>query len=217
MNIKRTLLGAFAYIYQYRKPFSKALLLPVVFLVVIELMPVHESDTGSIFLLRFLSFLIYIVLAISTHRIILLGPQSVSEWGVYMPGKREFTFFMYSIGIGLLMIPFSFLSFIPYMGFLVAGISMAYMMGRLSLILPAIATDREWSFSDSWKATRNHQVLMMVVVGLFPFIISIPELLLSYIPYSGLLVSLLSAITLILVISALSVAFQVIAENPAED
>ena len=94
MIIKRTLLGALAYLYQYRKPFLKALLLPVMFLVAIELIPVHESDTGSMFLLSFISFMVYIILAITVHRIILLGPQSVSEWGVYMPGRREFDFLM---------------------------------------------------------------------------------------------------------------------------
>lgn len=216
MNIKRTLLGTIAYVYQYRKSLFKALLLPVLLLVTLELIPVQELDSGSRLLLSFLSFLVYIILAVVTHRIILLGPQFVSEWGVYMPGKREFNFFMYSIGISLCMMPFSFLSFIPDIGRLIAGVSMAYMMGRLSLVLPAIATDRGWSFSDSWKATKDHQILMMIVVGLFPFLISIPEMLLGYISYSGLLASLLSAITLVLVVSALSVAFQVIAQVPDE-
>ena len=164
------------------------------------------------FLLSFISFMVYIILEITVHRIILLGPQSVSEWGVYMPGRREFDFLMYSIGISLCMIPFIFLSLIPDIGFVISSISMVYMMGRLSLVLPAIATDRGWSFSDSWKATKHHQILMMIVVGLFPFLISIPERMLDYIPYSGLLSSLLSAITLVLVVSALSVAFQVIAQ-----
>ena len=166
--------------------------------------------------LTIVPFFLYAVLAITTHRIILLGPESISEWGVYVPRKREFYFVLYSIGLGLLMIPFGFLALIPTVGWFIAALAIIYMMARLSLVFPAIATDQGWTFSDSWKATRNHQILMMVVVAIFPFVISIPEQLLSHVPYIGVFVSLLSACSMVFVVAALSVAFQVIAESEGE-
>ena len=54
---------------------------------------------------------------------------------------------------------------------------------------------------------------MMVVVAIFPFVISIPEQLLSNLPYAGVFVNLLSALTMVFVVAAVSVAFQVITER----
>jgi len=216
MDIKRTIWGAFGYVYAYRKPFAKALLFPISILVVFGAIPIQEHGSALMVLLTILPLFIYTILAITTHRIILLGPESVSEWGVYVPRKREFYFVLYSIGFGLLMIPFGFFALIPTIGWIIAVAAIIYMMARLSLVFPAIATDQGWSFSDSWKATKNHQILMMVVVAIFPFVISIPEQLLSHVPYAGVFVNLLSALTMVFVVAALSVAFQVITESEGE-
>ncbi|MCG8084078.1 MAG: hypothetical protein AB2689_23440 [Candidatus Thiodiazotropha taylori] len=212
-DIKRTLWGAFGYVYEYRKPFAKALFFPVSILVALGALSIQEPNSVLMVVLVILPWVIYTILAITIHRIILLGPNSVSEWGVYTPGKREAYFILHSIGLSLFMIPFGFISVIPAIGWIVSMIAIIYMMARLSLVFPAIATDQSWAFSDSWKATKNHQALMMVVVAIFPFVISIPERLLSKVPYAGGFVNLLSALTLVFVVSALSVAFKLIAES----
>lgn len=216
MDIKRTIWGAFGYVYVYRTPFAKALLVPIAILVILGAIPIQEPGSTLMVLLTILPLFIYTLLAITTHRIILLGPESVPEWGVYIPRKREFHFVLYSIGMGLCMIPFGFLALIPTVGWVIAVIAIIYMMARLSLVFPAIATDQSWSFPDSWKATRNHQALMLIVVAIFPFAISIPEQLLRHLPYMGLLVNLLSAFTMVFVVAALSVAFKIITENGGE-
>ena len=216
MDIKRTIWGAFGYVYVYRTPFAKALLVPIAILVILGAIPIQEPGSALMVLLTILPLFIYTLLAITTHRIILLGPESVPEWGVYIPRKREFHFVLYSIGMGLCMIPLGFLALIPTVGWVIAVIAIIYMMARLSLVFPAIATDQSWSFPDSWKATRNHQALMLIVVAIFPFAISIPEQLLRHLPYMGLLVNLLSAFTMVFVVAALSVAFKIITENGGE-
>lgn len=213
MNIKRTIFGAFGYVYEYRKEFAKALFIPIVILAGLGTITIEDPSSALMVMLTIIPLFIYTVLAITTHRIILLGPASVSEWGVYVPRKRELYFVLYSIGFGLMMIPFGFLAVIPTIGWIMAVMAIIYMMARLSLVFPAIATDLGWSFSDSWKATKNHQILMMIVVAIFPFVISIPENLLSHVPYTGLFVNLLSGLTMVFVVAALSVAFQVITEN----
>ncbi len=216
MKIKQTILGAFGYVIEYRKSFAKALLIPVAVLAVLGSVPVSISGLSSLILYKILMLLPYVLLAINTHRIILLGPDSVSEWGINMPQKREVYFIIYSFGIGLCATLFNLFIFMPKIGFLLSIAAVIYLLARLSLVFPAIATDRYWTFFDSWKATRGHQILMLVVVAIFPMVIGIPGILLSRIPYMWIFVNVLSAVTMVFVVAALSVAFQVITQEAAE-
>lgn len=215
MNIKRTLLGAFGYVYALRVPLARALLAPVLLLVALDLLPIDGKHPGYVFLGSVASTLLYTLLAVTTHRMILIGPGSVPEWGLYPPTRREVLFVLYSIALGLMMLPIGLLALIPTVGMALTLIAVAYLLGRLSLVFPAIATDQGWSFSRSWRATANHQVLMTVVVVIFPLVMSIPELLLSQLPGLGPLVSLIGACTLVFMVAALSVAFQVITREDA--
>lgn len=218
MLIWKILGGAFGYVFEYRSQLGKALLVPFLVMAGLGLYePDSESVNWPIVIAALLAqILLYTVIAITTHRIILMGPSSIPEWGLYMPSKREIRFILYSIGIGLAMIPLGFLLFIPVIGTPVAIVAIAYVMGRLSLVFPAIATDQGWTFSDSWKATESHQILMMIVAFVFPALMGIPEDLLSYLPYSTVMVNIVSAITLVFIVAALSVAFKVITEETNE-
>ncbi len=216
MYIRRTILGAFGYVFEYRKQFTKALFIPIAVLVLLDVIPIQESEITKIIILFVLPMVIYMVLAITTHRIILLGPQSVPVFGIYIPRKRELLFALYSIAVVSVIMPLVFFILIPTIGYYIALIASLYIIGRLSLVFPAIATDQRWTLYDSWKATHGHQVLMIIVVTIFPFVIGFPEQLLSKIPYISVLVSILSAVTMVFVVAALSVAFQVITEESNE-
>ena len=209
-DIQRTITGAFAYVYEYRKIFAKALLIPITVLVTLESIPFQGGLSVQILLHAVMPFFIYIIMAITTHRIILLGPESVSEWGLYVPKQRELYFFMTSIGVGLMFVPLGFFSIIPYVGWLITMTVSCYLLARLSLVFPAIATAQDWTLSESWKVTKNHQVHMLSVVAIFPFVIGIPEMLLNHVPYMNVFTNLLSAFTTVFVVAALSVAFQII-------
>lgn len=216
MKIKQAILGAFGYVFEYRKQFVKALLIPVVVLIVLGTIPLPIHGLVGVILHEILALLAYALLAIITHRIILLGPGSVPEWGVGVIGKRELYFIGYYIGIGLCLSLVNLFGLISPIGYLISIIAMIYILARLSLVFPAVATDRYWTFFDSWKATRGHQALMLVVVVIFPIVIGIPKMFLSRIPYMGIFASILSAATMVFVVAALSVAFQVITKQPAE-
>ena len=115
MLIRKILAGAFGYIYEYKTQLSKTLFIPLFIIAAIGL---YESDPESfnwpIFVSAFTAeILISTIIAITTHRIILLGPSSVPEWGLFKLTKREFIFLLYSIGIGLIMFPIVFFTFIP--------------------------------------------------------------------------------------------------------
>jgi hypothetical protein len=213
-DIKRTLWGAFGYMYEFRVALVKALLLPFGLLMLLGYFVDPEMEPGFLALLSLLHFVIYAVIVVTTHRIVLLGPESVSEWGLVVPQKRELYFLLYTLGLAICMIPVGLFALIlPGIGIVVSVVVMFYLIARLSLVFPSVATDQGWSFSDSWKATQSHQPLMIVVVVIIPFLIAIPEQLLSFIPYTDFLVVLLSLFSTVYIVAALSVAFQVVTEK----
>jgi len=213
MTIKTTIWGAFGYVYLYRSQLTQTLFIPIALLIAFDFVAIGNTSVPLFYLLNILPIILYVLIAITTHRILLLGPESVSKWGVSMPGKRELFFILYSIGLAICLAPIGFLTLIPYIGGALSFVTMFYIAARVSLVFPAIATDRGWSFLDSWQATRHHQVLMLVVVAVFPLAIGIPEMLLSNIPYITPVLSLIAAMTMVLTIAALSVAFQIITKE----
>lgn len=214
MEIKKVILGAFGYVYVYRVAFAKSLVIPfILFLIVISLVPYVWLDSSSSFGLALLSMMIYVVFAITTHRIIIIGPTAVPKWGFYKLTKRELSFVLHIIGIGLIMVPITLFQLIPFFGSILTTVLLSYIFSRLSLVFPAIATDDPMSFKESWNATRNHQLLMLIIVIIFPLGLSIPETILMNIPHTRILVNILSVVTYIFGVAALSVAFQVIKEK----
>lgn len=210
-------MGALGYVYHYKIQFLKILVFPFLFFTVYYLNASLSDNAfyswGGIFAV----WIIYTQIAVVTHRIILLGPNSVPNWGVYIPTTRELNFFVKSFIMGLLMIPVSILNIFPDVGPYLFTIVSCYLFSRLSLVFPSIAVDSPWSFSDSWVITKDHQILMLVVILIFPLVITIPELLLSELPYTSLLVTFISLITLVIMVAALSVAFKVINESNSLD
>lgn len=209
---------AFRYVYGYRMQLGKALLFPLSIMAAIGL---YESDSESISWLSLITvflaeILVHTVVAINTHRIILMGPPSVPEWGIFKPSKRELIFILYSISIGLITIPLSLFALIPIIGFPVAFLAIAYVIGRSSLVFPAVATDHRWTFSDSWRATKNYQILMMVIAVGFPIIMGLPEFLLGFFPHATMLAKIVSVLTFVFVVAALSIAFKAIANERNE-
>jgi hypothetical protein len=218
VNLKRAVIGAFGYIYEYKSALAKALLLPLLLMVAISYLELQSSNFSILIILMVVSMFIYAIFAITTHRIILLGPQSVPTWGMYKLTKREARFVLYAIGLGLLTVPFSVFVFIPFIGVIFFLLAMFYLMGRLSLVFPAIATDNPLTFAGSWEATKEYQLFMIGVVAIFPAVISIPEILLYEIPYMEFLGSLFSLATTVLTVAALSMAYKILKEgiNPPE-
>jgi len=214
MKIRQIILYALAHLVMYRKALAKSLLIPFAALFAIAL--IEDNGFQSYFyiiLIKVISALLYTLVAITTHRLILLGPNFIAKWGIYKPTWREAYFIFYSICLGLLMIPVSFVSTIPIIGGVATLFLVVYLMGRFSLVFPAIATDKKWSFRDSWNATQEHQLIMAIVAGLFPVIVGILEVLLGYVPHMNWLVMLVSLSTTVFVIASLSVVFRVITQS----
>tara|TARA_R110002096_G_scaffold323848_5_gene517987 strand:- start:1923 stop:2594 length:672 start_codon:yes stop_codon:yes gene_type:complete len=214
--IKKTLLGAIGFVIEYKFNFIRILILPCILLSLFQLIVAEGINIWIFIFFTVFEWVVYIQVAISTHRLILLGPSSVSTWGFYVPGFRELHFFGAAFVLGLLLLPFDILSQAIYSsqtplgGWVIPYLLSSYFWGRFALVFPSIATDNELSFQESWNITRNYQVLMIAVVGIYPLLVELPSLLISTLPYTEVISTVISLVSFIFVVSALSVAFLVI-------
>lgn len=176
-------------------------------------------------LLIFLFIMINISIAITTHRVLILGSTSVPKLGSYILGLREFKFLFKTILIVIIVaIPAILLFFIPYVGIFLAIFIAILLSARLSFIFPSIACEEDISFYSSWKLTKGHTFLILFSLILFPFLFSISvglvySLLIEFLvktisPYFNILYSFLNVFITVFSISALSSAYLFIKPRP---
>lgn len=217
MEFNKVIAGAFFYVGKYRQELSKALAIPFVIYLAIDASSYIALHPVVSWLLSVLGFAIQAIIAITTHRVVLLGPNSVPVWGISTWTMRETYFVLHVIGLSLLAIPLSILGFMPVIGVLSALLLFCWLFGRLSLVFPGIAVDKGVTFKHSWELTRDHQLLMFLVVIIFPILMAIPTIIISLVPYTFLLNSLVSTIAIVFQVAALSMAYQLVTENFTEE
>jgi len=209
---KEIVFGALGYVVLYKGALLKMLFLPFVLYILLEVIIENVNGLFLEFSTGIAGLLLQTIIAVTTHRIILLGPKSMEKSGVLNWARRDTSFFMHGVGLGLLVIPIFALSFLPMgpIGFVIAIIISMWIVGRLSLVFPGIAIDHNITFKKSWGLTKNYQFIMFLVVIVFPILLFIPSVLVSKIPYTFLITSLLSTLTIVLTVSALSVTYKLV-------
>lgn len=210
MEFKKILFGAFYTVFRYRGHLARALLLPFVVLVAVEATAFWELPILVEWALLPLVWAIYAIFAITTHRVVLLGAESVPKWGVTSWSKRETYFILHLMGIGLVLFPLALLSVIPVIGSIAAIAIYLWLLSRLSLVFPGIAIDKGVTFKLSWKLTENYQIPVFLVILVPPILFSIPALLLQLAPYGWFLSNVFSSLIVVFEIAALSLAYQAI-------
>ena len=211
--------SAFRIVYDRRDTLVRALSWPLGGLILIGLFELTKLGAILSFFTGVLSLVIQVIFAITTHRIVLLGEDSVSKWGITAWTTRETYFLLHIIGLALMCIPPSMLiMFFPgnVLATIVVALLVCWIFSRFSLVFPGIAVDKGITFQLSWQLSQNYQLLMFLVVILFPLLLAIPIILLSFIPYSNFLVSIFSAIILVFEVAALSVAYKLITSEVYE-
>jgi len=217
-GFKEVIFGSVGYIVTYKKQFVKALCIPfVIYLVmdaILAFQPEAESLTTVMIVLIFFSLFVQTIIAVITHRMVLLGPDSISEWGSFKWSMRETSFLLRFIGLGFMAGLLMILGLFGIAGFGVALILMLWIVGRCSLAFPAIAIDKGITFKESWALTKDYQLLMALAVIVFPIAVTTPVImLLEMVPYSFLLVSAVSMLAVVLAVTALSVSYQYIVKG----
>lgn len=214
MDFKKVVAGAFYYINEYKRTLAKALFLPFLAIISIDVMTeMLEPNMAVYIVLGLVSVVVQTIFAITTHRVVLLGPSSISAWGITSWSKRESFFVLHIIGISIMGIPFALLGFIPIVGGITALILICWFAGRLCLVFPGIAVDKGVSFKLSWELTEHHQLLMFLVVILFPTLLAIPSVILVLLPHGYILSSIFSAFILVFQVAALSMAYLLITKD----
>ncbi len=207
-KFKYVMQSAIRYVFEYKGALIKALIIPFCLYLLLDLAEYLELTTTAKVIASILGWIAHTLFAVTTHRIVLLGPESIPKWGALSWSKRETLFALHMLGLGVVVIPLAIFGFVPFIGVLLVICSAFWVIGRLSLVFPAIAIDQGVSFKYSWNITRNYQLLMVLVVIVFPILLWVPALLLSFIPYGFIGASILSTFATVFTVAALSVTYK---------
>ena len=227
MELRRIIFEAFYRVWTARGVFAKALVIPFAISVGLDLTKLVHPPTILNIVINLLGLAVYGWFAVTVHRLVLLGPDAVPEWGLQRITKREvifvLSFAMITIMALLPLIVTSFLSVGSVALALLALLVYGYLFSRLSLVLPAIAIDRWLTPLDSWRLSRQHQARLVFVLILFPMMLFMPFLLVivliasispillgSVVPLyvAEVFESLTTTLLLVFTASALSIAYR---------
>lgn len=206
--------ATFSSVNENKKVLAKALAIPFFVSLLVDASALLDLLPPVALLLGLLSTCIYGLFAITTHRVILLGPDSVSSWGIRTWTNRETFFVLHLFAMGLIAIPFALSTYLlfQYTSFstLLWAIPYAWLLGRLSLAFPGIAIDKGVTFSRSWQMTKDHQLLMTLVVGIIPLLLIPPLIIFLFLPFTFLLSNIYSTACIVFEVTALSMSYKLI-------
>jgi hypothetical protein len=240
LPVKETIMHTFAKPLAIWNRLLVAITWPVLVALVIHLIQVIVDDMHSLisFFLALIDQLLYVVIAVTCHRLILIGTDSMPAYGLDGWSMRETRFtcwmfaisllgFVFAIPAGILFarvedtvlnywlsIPILILALLPY----------AIICAKLSPILPRIAIDKAVSLKWAWELTRGNGIRLVFVTLIIPIIIIFPLAIFIYymtIAYyeTGMMVLVEVIVTLvgylltIFIVSSLSVSYQWLIEN----
>lgn len=215
MAFLKVVLGAIGYINEYKRPLVKALIVPFVvcaFLDFVAQLDIYVSGLKlpAAIALSIISVMVQTIFAVTTHRIVLLGPGSVPEWGLKKWTVRETIFTVHVIGLWLIGQIILFVGFRSIESVILVLALMFWALARLSLVFPGIATDKGVSFKLSWRLTKSHQLLMFLVVTVIPAISCLPPIMVTQVLHVPILKSFLTSIATVFVVASLSVSYRYI-------
>ena len=179
LPILPTVFGAYSKVLSNSVTLIRATFLPMLALIIIGV--IHDATPTSwvlslVFWVMSLPFTALI--AIACHRVILLGPGSLDNpWSMYWT-KRESSFVVWLVifavfltlawwvfGVVFLMAPDSAFGYAtPWLGTFLTAVTVTYLDGRFSMVLPAAAVGKQMFFSNSWYLTGGNGLRITVVL-----------------------------------------------------
>ncbi len=188
----RVIAAAVFFAWSYRAEFLRAISIPTLILVAVWGAWVSFSKelpwafSWVIALLYGLSFSFF---AVTCHRLVLTGRAERFKPLREKPGYRELGFLGWLIAIYVIEALLALIIWkiaqdaagrlfgagdagLADWGKQLASIPGLYVLGRLSLVLPATALDRRGGLRWAWDRTRGNGWRIFVVVGLFPWFMS---------------------------------------------
>lgn len=201
---------------------ARALIIPYALWVLVDYAHTIQQSSWQYTLLIILGLLLNTWIAVTVHRLVLIGKSSVPTWGLSKISSRETLFFLYASVLYLLIVSLVYLNYYllrfgvhsaAIMVFIV--VFMTLILIRLSLVFPAIATDQRMTFPQSWRITLPYQLPLFITLIIFPLALSVPMYAFKFIPEPPrvILTSLLDVLIEILFIATLSTLYRRICEH----
>jgi hypothetical protein len=185
MGIKSVILEAVQRLNEKKVALVNALLFPALVYIGLNILDISNDNPKDpspfIMVTGLLSFLLSVIMAITIHRVIFLEDASITKWDAFKWTKRETTFALYAILLGIFimvsLLPIVlFIKVMPLVSFGLSAFFMTFVLSRLSLVFPGIALDHEISFRRSMELTKDHQLLMVFVVMILPLLFMLPAI-----------------------------------------
>ena len=168
---------AFSHSWLYRTEITKAIAFPFLGLIVLSFIYDSYLNNFGFFakiIYELLHATIFTLLAVTCHRLVLLGRESVPKFGILSLSMREVRFFSWIIlGVicGYLIMNatkmVAFLIFKSDNWFFVLQVIFIplwlYIYSRLSVVLPATAIDKKADLAWAWNITKTNGVRLMII------------------------------------------------------
>ncbi len=186
---------------EHKLTLLRVTLVPIVLGIALSWTPLYLTETYQFILYNIIDAVIWALLAISVHRVILLGPTATGLLGNLRLQSRELMYIGYGFLIGLMMSPIVFfIGLLPIFGFILGMIVALVLWSRLSIVLPAVAVDKEFGLTKAWNATSGYSLTCFGTVVFIPVLTMLPLLILMP-DFPGVVASILStAYTMIIMI-----------------
>lgn len=189
---------------------------------------IQTIDPKAMFILIAIGFILTMInisIAITTHRVSILGKDSVPKFGSLIFGLREFKFLFKTILFGIIIGLISFLiALIPIVGIFILPVVLVLLISRLALVFPAVACDEKMGFLQAWRNTKSFKLLTILMIIIFPILFSflvgiIYSLAIEFLikivsPHMMILYSILNVFIMVFTISALSSVYKHIKPTP---
>lgn len=228
LPIFATLFGAYAEVFKNLGVLVRAALLPALLMLVLSTVK-NAFGAGflSNFVFWFLSLPSATLIAMSCHRVVLLGPDSLNNpWSLYWT-DRETEFFINLIilggmmllaktafGVIFLMAPeTAFGMGVPWLGIVLTYIVVTYVQGRFSMVLPANSVGKKMYLSASWYLTAGNGprvaiALLLPILILAAIVISTSKMS-GGVPMLGVIgIGILYVFTFLVEIAVLSLSYK---------
>jgi hypothetical protein len=239
LPVIRIIGDAFLFVWNKRTRFLFALAVPVVLLLIVDRAVTLENNDPLKFVQAFFQMAIYILFAITCHRIALMGDEAVPHFGLRRWTLRESRYLGWSVIIFVIWLLFSFVVNSFYVSMVVSQVEagarpetyqsykywlapfyipVLYILSRLSVLCPAIALDQKVDAQWVWRLTVHNGWRLTLVVSLLPWVLYFVLNLLLRENASlteTIIVQLLGFIVLAVEVVALSFSYQHLAQAEA--
>jgi hypothetical protein len=232
LDVTKVVFGAFAVPWMNRAAFARGLAVPFAFLAllgVVEALAAEDLPQPAMWGMVVLHGLVFVLFAVTCHRLVLLDPLVVAQTPMPRWTRRETRFLLKALamwtvclGVGFaLMSLFVFAAFplvkklesewIAAIVMPIFLLPMFYLVARFSLVLPATALDRKVGLGWAWGLSEGNSWRLFLVIGILPWVISAPSYLIDYTDpgvAATVAVTIVGAVLLVVEIAALSLAFR---------